>query len=284
MRAMGWIATGLVLLSGCADTDANALRASTSPNATAESPAAGSDTGSISGVVVGEEELPIPKAEVALLPAGAQTTTDDAGRFTFNEVAAGSHTLIVAALGFEDASKRVTLEAGQVAESRFQLKAIVLDAGPYVAIYPSTFYMTLDWGGYSSVLPTIEEAFCDPCNTWQNIAPAPSAVLIEMDWTKSVGLPYVADELGLLLSSNPIANSTTSTTGSGTRVANVVYSPREAYLLTETELEMLEKVKKTVSRVYTAQTSVAFQQKAYSWMATGYGGPLPEGFTMLPPK
>ncbi len=87
-------------------------------------------TGAVSGLVVNDEGLPIGGALAGIRETGAQTIADVGGVFTFSNIPSGEYTLDVSQLGFESASKRVTVVTGEVAHINFGLAAIAVE-GPW---------------------------------------------------------------------------------------------------------------------------------------------------------
>jgi hypothetical protein len=84
------------------------------------------ETGGVAGVVLDDEDRPVPGAQVALLDLGLETTASQEGRFTLRNAPVGSHTLAAQALGYDTASQRVTVEAGRTTETLLQLTPIVV--------------------------------------------------------------------------------------------------------------------------------------------------------------
>jgi hypothetical protein len=72
----------------------------------------------VSGQVIDRSTgQPLPGAYVELAGTRQETTTDEAGRFTFRRVRPGAHTLVVGLLGYADLERAVTAAAGQPALS-----------------------------------------------------------------------------------------------------------------------------------------------------------------------
>ena len=140
MRTTSTIASTLIatmLLSGCVGgesaSDPNVGPTSVAPP---EASAATFDdeTGAVQGTVINDEGLPIPGVLVGIIETSAQTTTAQTGEFTFSNVLPGEYTVSAALIGYDAASKRVTVEAGVVAQSNFQLQPIAIDAPHYVSL------------------------------------------------------------------------------------------------------------------------------------------------------
>ncbi len=71
------------------------------------------ETGSITGVVMGSDDAVYEGATVMLEPLKRMATTDSMGSFLFAAVPAGRYTLTVTAPGFRTAHQSVTLAAGE---------------------------------------------------------------------------------------------------------------------------------------------------------------------------
>jgi TonB-dependent receptor len=64
----------------------------------------------------------LPGAQVILRPGGQTAVTDGQGNFLFTNLPAGSYTVKVAALGFEDFSRQVTVSGGSMAQTYAVMK------------------------------------------------------------------------------------------------------------------------------------------------------------------
>jgi hypothetical protein len=85
----------------------------------APSAASDGDTGTIRGVVVETRGgAPVDKVLVRLQDSGRAVTTDDAGRFELDQVAAGNHELYVSAVDFILVKRTLTVAAGETIQSR----------------------------------------------------------------------------------------------------------------------------------------------------------------------
>lgn len=69
-------------------------------------------TGAIEGTVTDDQLHPLAGAEVAASSLGLVTQTDQMGRFTFSNIEPGPLALSAAKVGYESATKRVSVEAG----------------------------------------------------------------------------------------------------------------------------------------------------------------------------
>jgi hypothetical protein len=75
------------------------------------------ETGTIRGVVLDTRDgAPVDKVLVRLQDSGRAVTTDDAGRFEIDRVAAGSHELYVSAVDFILVKQTLTVSAGETTD------------------------------------------------------------------------------------------------------------------------------------------------------------------------
>ncbi len=120
-----WMAMALLAtMSGVASaavTAAASAATGTLPTMTAQAPGVAvpamteqaTETGSITGVVMGSDDSVYEGATVMLEPLKRTATTDAMGSFLFAAVPAGRYTLTVTAPGFHTAHQSVTLAAGE---------------------------------------------------------------------------------------------------------------------------------------------------------------------------
>jgi TonB-linked SusC/RagA family outer membrane protein len=92
-------------------------------------PAGAQSTGQVSGRVTSETGQPIAGASVAVTGAGSPTVTDADGRYTVRGVAPGSRAVHATMIGYAEATRTVTVSAGQTAAADFQLapQAVALE-------------------------------------------------------------------------------------------------------------------------------------------------------------
>lgn len=121
-----------VALAGCAADPANpnspqspAAVAAADLGSKAPEAVASTDRGSISGLVVNDEMLPVEGANVSITkPAVGTATVDAAGRFTFNDLVPGTYGLLVRALGYESVAERVDVLANEVTQKTIVLRSV----------------------------------------------------------------------------------------------------------------------------------------------------------------
>jgi TonB-linked SusC/RagA family outer membrane protein len=91
-------------------------------------------TGQITGTVTAATGQPLSGATVAISGLRRTTITDPQGRFTFNNVPAGTHTVTASRLGQATGSRQVTVAAGQTATADFQLQVAAVGLEAVVAV------------------------------------------------------------------------------------------------------------------------------------------------------
>ncbi|MBI2078409.1 MAG: carboxypeptidase regulatory-like domain-containing protein [Euryarchaeota archaeon] len=186
----GVLGVGLVLLSlvvaGCSGGSLGSTAVSSDP---APPPTVTAEKGSISGSVTDEELQPIAGADVGLSKGADRVTkTDASGKFTFNELDPGAYAVFVQKLGFESASKGVTVVAGEVADATFSLVGVEVIEPRHESVSKNgrigcSYYTPVPLSGFWSYCPSQVMVWeHEPCldftvtegNTWR---------LAEMVWT-----------------------------------------------------------------------------------------------------
>lgn len=96
----------------------------------AAGPALAQSTGTITGQVFGTNEQPLPNVQVLVTQLDRSVGTDPDGRFTIENVPAGSYTIETRRLGYELSTTEVTVQSGQTAtvEINMSIRAVSLDA------------------------------------------------------------------------------------------------------------------------------------------------------------
>ncbi|MBI2078188.1 MAG: carboxypeptidase regulatory-like domain-containing protein [Euryarchaeota archaeon] len=85
---------------------------------------AADDVGSLRGLVTDDEQRPIAGVEVTLAEIKATTTTDAAGRFTFNDLAPATYSVFFARLGYDALARKVEVKAGEVIDLNVVMEGI----------------------------------------------------------------------------------------------------------------------------------------------------------------
>ena len=126
MRVQGVLAAGVLLsmvLAGCTSGASPSTAGSAAPSATVTS-----ETGSVSGLITDDETKPVGQVTVALLELpSAATESDEAGRYTINQVPPGTYALVTQKLGYQESSKRIDVKVGEVTTVNILLTPIAIE-------------------------------------------------------------------------------------------------------------------------------------------------------------
>ena len=156
------------MLAGCAGEPKTATPA--------EVPVAG-DGARVSGQVLDPETLPVVSAIVSLHDAKSfqlqrNASTDDQGAFDFGKVAAGDWVLAVTAVGFEEATRNITVISGLDQTVRMSLQPIPVGVAYYET---QTGTVTIQYGVAWSVGGDFNRGCIQPMITCQAFVEAASA-------------------------------------------------------------------------------------------------------------
>lgn len=116
----------IMLTAGCVGSQA-APRQAPDDAAPAPPPKFTDDTGAIVGIVSDEEGVGLEGVEVGLVELQVSTQTDLGGAFTLSEIAPGGYSLVAQKLGYESSARKITVEAGTIAEAHLQLLALPVE-------------------------------------------------------------------------------------------------------------------------------------------------------------
>lgn len=276
-------------MAGCLGGAPPLAPSSTAPTAAVEA-IADAETGAIHGNVVDDQLLPIPAAEVAILALGAKALSDEAGVFTFNDLAPGEYALAVAKLGYESAARKVTIIAGEVTNVTITLAPVEIAPEPYIMSVPHVSFIQVGnaWGHYASNLANttgIHGLMCESCVFNIEFAPQPAALMTETRWECSPCVPPLINaDVWLIISQNSTAVVT----------VNTYLTNGEQYLWTEPQQERIGVAKDNRAewRINAAGGSVAgtgaegisYNQRIQLWQTFAYHTGLPEGYSAFPPE
>lgn len=124
-------------MAGCMGAETTPADDPGVPPETADAATPQSDRGSISGIVLDDEQMPVAGVTVALVESANETRSAQDGRFTFNGLEPGSYTLVATRVGFDQTAQKAQVVAGEVAELEIRLKPIRV-AEPWVWVYEFT--------------------------------------------------------------------------------------------------------------------------------------------------
>lgn len=280
--AAAFLAIVILILAGCA-APPPAPKGSTGTSAPI--PTATDETGSISGVVVDEERLPIADASVGLMPSRQETRTDALGRYTFNLLTPGQHSVFATRLGFDQAAASVKVEAGQVKWVNMTLKTQAVAKEPYTRTVPKVGQIVfgnafVQYATQQSNVSGVHEATCNPCQFVVYFEPKPKEAMLEGLWACNCVPPAVNMDVWFKF----LSNWTTGSLLDGVVMVNSYLSNREQYDWGPASMDMLRAAKgnKMLFQLH-AGTYVNFQQKVETWHSFAYNGPFDDNFTALPP-
>lgn len=170
MRA--WVLVGLVLfsaLAGCSDPAPVEEEIDDFEDIRVE---ADDDSGVILGVVVNEVIEPVEDATVTLQADGRSTTTDERGRFVFEDVAAGTHFLTVAKVAHVETQVSTTVVAGVASPPVLKVQLPRLfEADPFMQAFEYEGFFTCSQNG---VLPLWSSSPCVFDQTKHSLIPEPA--------------------------------------------------------------------------------------------------------------
>src|SRR5687768_5307146 len=114
----------LLLFAGCAG-DKAATKATSAP-LTADPALVTEDTGAIRGTVIDEEQAPVVGAAIGIRGAGnaSNTVSSQDGKFSFSYLTPGNWEIVVGAAFYEGATRRVTIQAGEIIDVGMAIKRI----------------------------------------------------------------------------------------------------------------------------------------------------------------
>lgn len=295
MRGQVILALGLVLsifLSGCTSGDAKAAPSSIAP---APSATVTAETGSVSGTITDDEAKPVSGVTVALLEVASATTESDAtGRFTINQVAPGTYSLVTQKLGYKESSARINVVAGEVTTKNILMTPIAIDTARQEQ-YQLDAYMQ---AGASTPVVTARPGILlnDKLIFNNDVAGGVLSLITAMAWESSAPLTAKKMRLDVLT-----GGSVKNVTNAKSPMMNIVEDCDDE---TRSDCSQVFKKKTTVQHSiwipftcpYTQPTSadctsdppsgyvvVVYEQRYKLYVTSFWGGVAPVDFTGLPP-
>lgn len=277
---LGALVATLILIpwAGCV-SEADASKTQESPTDPAPEPTVTADTGSISGLVVSNELAPLSGAIVGLLERPElAATTDEGGRFTFNDVEPGGYSVVAQKLGYDSAARKITVVAGEVAEVEFVLKPIPTDE-PYVESFTYAGFFGL---GFSTPVVTARLGGVISPSTERSIfrtnlsGPGLEDVVDAMTGESSA--PLTAKRFMLVLSAVN-GGSGSNTTAGTSPLLNKLEGPKTNQT---SQISHVTWIAWTQTSDPTQVVVVVFQQRFTLHANLFYHDPAPPDFTGLP--
>jgi hypothetical protein len=124
-RPLSILVAVALAFSGCAGGSAESSESTPAPASVIVGDTAAG--GRIVGTVVSDELAPVQGATAGLKGIEITAVSDKEGRFEFQNVPAGQHTLFVARLGYESVPKQVTVNDGETTEVTVSLNPIAVE-------------------------------------------------------------------------------------------------------------------------------------------------------------
>jgi hypothetical protein len=177
----------ILILSGCAGSGSKALPSKAS-STTAAPATVTQDTGGIEGVVRGEDTLPISGVEVGLIKGDGSSKTDAGGRFSFSGLVTGAHQLAFQRLGYESASRKVDVVAGEVSHVNVTLVVIAI-VEPYPEVLPFEAYFHAVVGPSNFATSAVNVPDCDKCTWFFNVTADTVSLVSEILFKPGVSNP-----------------------------------------------------------------------------------------------
>lgn len=288
LRWLASLSILLIVLSGCvgaAPGDTAGQDATGPANLPdAPEPEANETTGSLTGVVTGDEGLPIPNVAVVVVETLAETRTDKAGRYTFNGLDATEYRLVFERVGYEEVTRKAEVRAGEVTELDVVLPALEIQIEPYHTSFSKKAY--LHFGQYQTQLllnhvnnSNMNEATCDPCRFDLDPPANVTSAMTEAMYERAVDAPSVNHKFGIVFwRDGGLAPYGT------TIVLEHFHPPRTSYHWVDAEVTSLNDAEWVSMRVHGPNDGLMLSQQVEIWQTWGFFGPLPDGYTALPPE
>ncbi|MBI2076816.1 MAG: carboxypeptidase regulatory-like domain-containing protein [Euryarchaeota archaeon] len=255
------------------------------PPTSAPPPQANETTASVVGVVVDEEQRPIADVDVAEAKTRTSARSDAEGRFTLNGLQPGKIVLLFQRVGYEQLTRSVDTLAGEVAEVRVTLVAFAIPSEPYHESKPKTGHIVLGnallttiWyqGVNQSVYNTL---VCDPCRFTLYLEPNPADILSEAIWTSGAGAGYINNEIFV----NYLKKGTDADYAEPNWLYYGYHKNRQGVHWPEAQLKKMPNMEQIRLWLRPDLDGVSVDHTVTVWTTFGYHGPLPEGFSALPP-
>jgi len=91
-----------------------------------------SEQGSIKGLVINTEKIPLAGANIILPKLERGATTNSRGEFQINQLPAGTYTVVIKFIGYKSKTNKVTVKPGATSHLQLELNRSVLDSEPVI--------------------------------------------------------------------------------------------------------------------------------------------------------
>jgi hypothetical protein len=223
MRVLVVLCVSAWLIAGCLG-EAPAVKsgattgAGAPPSTTAAEPTTGVDTGSIAGLALDDEQRPLKGVKVGILETHQEATSDDVGAFTFNELAPGSYGVFSDLLGYESASKKVDVLAGEVTKVSLILKPIPIPVARTqgfvsevylelaAAVVATTVHRNVTGAEYRDIYYTVENDAVSAVSgmQWQSSAPGSAKRFTIQLWAATKSCDDLCEKLNETSGVSPV--------------------------------------------------------------------------------
>lgn len=239
--------------------------------------------GSVTGLVLNEEELPVVGVQVSVVETRATTTSDALGKFTFNHLEPGEYRLVFERVGYEDAAKAATVAAGQIFEVTVRLVPIQVAIEPYHQSLVVTAHIKAQYVFVGTLAGVYNETgaasqTCDPCQFTLPYDEGLREAVVEGIWERPAEVPGVNEQVYL-----QYYVGGTDETAKGTAAHTGYLGNREKVTFTGSSVETLQGHREADLYVHGGFFSVSVDHKPDIWTTFAYGATLPDSFTALPP-
>jgi hypothetical protein len=184
-----FLLVAMILLAGCAGGQKAAPAQATSQTIA---------LGSIEGRVLDDEQVPVAGVGVQLVEAGMNATSGPDGRFRFEAVVVGTHTMQVRAPGFEPHREKVEVAMDQTATATLVLKPVA-SVVPFIEMLPYEGYIQHGNLYVDMVTTTLGANGCQKCRFYFNASGDVDALVSEIQFQRTVDNPHGPEVLAYAL-------------------------------------------------------------------------------------
>lgn len=174
-----------LMLAGCLGAGGSS---NTAPTAAAPPSAEDRDSPCLVFIVVDEELVPIPNANVTLDELNLVVPTDAAGQVEVCDIPNGSYHIAVAAKGYDTARKTATFPSPDAVRFTLRLLPVLV---PYSEILPKSLFYTFSLSTVDATISryaSLEQVACSPCALAFVTPTMPDFVYWEARWQRAAML------------------------------------------------------------------------------------------------
>jgi hypothetical protein len=280
------LVTIAVVLAGCSSKDLETALPPTSSAPIGEVHCEGDfctgNTTGLEGTVTNEEAFPVEAVEVALVELSLSVLSDEAGRYVFREIPAGTYTLVATKLGYESFGKKIEVVEGTITSQGVQLRAVAV-VEPY---HETSTYRGRVACGVAGVSPCAVFLLfsltgqADPSGNAQGMAwhyedEYPDTVILEVVWQPTATATGQALTYGFFTSLDGLERSYIA---QGNQGSPIYIRASEAQLLAAYD----EYASDFNFILYPDSEGATFQQDFSLFRTDFYNGEAPDNWTFVP--